>query len=126
MRACFRVDALLGHAQALNGPAANQMLLDDLRGVRRLHMAVPDGLGIDHNRWPMFALVQAKGFVDANGGAQSGGFSQLLQLGVEIAFAVRGAGRAGRIGGSSVVADKNVMLKRGQAVFLLGADDWLN
>jgi hypothetical protein len=126
VRAGFGVDALLSQAQALDGPAAHQVLLNDLRGVSGLHMTVPDGFGIDHNRRPVFALVQAKGLVDANGGAESGSFGQLLQLGAEIAFAIRGAGWAGRIGGTSVVADKNVMLKRGQAVFLLGAADWLN
>jgi hypothetical protein len=124
VRAGLGVDALLGQAQSLDGPAAHQVLIHDLRGVTGLHMAVPDGVGIDHNRWPMFALVQAKGFVDAYGGAESGGFGQLLQLGEELTFAVRGAGRARRIGRTSVVADKNVMLKRGQAVFLLDVDDW--
>ena len=126
VRTAFGIHALLGQPQPLHRPPPNQVLIHNLRRILNSYMPVPHRLRIHHHRWPMFALVQAKGFVDANGGAQSGGFSQLLQLGVEIAFAVRGAGRARRIGGSSVVADKNVMLKRGQAVFLLGADDWLN
>jgi hypothetical protein len=40
---------------------------------------------------------------------------------VKLAFAIRGAGWAGRIGGTGVVADKYVALKWGQAVFLLKA-----
>jgi hypothetical protein len=45
----------------------------------------------------------------------------LLQLGVKLALPIRGAGWAGRIGGTGVVANKNMAFKRGQAVFLLKA-----
>ena len=67
MRAGLGVDARVGKTQALDGPAAHQMLLDNFRRVRWLHMAVPDGLRVDHHRGPMFALIKAEGFVDAHG-----------------------------------------------------------
>jgi hypothetical protein len=67
----------------------------------------------------MLALIQAKRFVDAHSGAEPGGFCQLLQLRVKFAFPIAGAGRARRIGGTDVVADKQMTLKRGQVVFLL-------
>jgi hypothetical protein len=121
--AALGVDALVGKTQTLNGPAAHQMLLHDLRGISGLHMAVPDGVGVNHHRRPVFALVQTEGLVDAHGGAETGRFRKLLQLGMEFAFSVGSAGRAGRIGGTDVVADKNMTFKRGQAVFLLGVAD---
>jgi hypothetical protein len=123
VRAGFGIDALVGQAQAFHGPAAHQMLLHNLRGIRGLHMAVPDGLGINHHRRPVLALVKAKRFVDAHFGAQAGGFRQLLQLSVKIAFSIGSAGRAWRIGGAGVMADKNMMFEYGQAVFLLSTAD---
>ena len=49
-------------------------------------------------------------------------FDQLLQLGVQIAFSVRGAGRPRRVLGADVVADKDVAFKCGQAAILLNPD----
>ena len=103
--------------------AAYQVLLHDLRGIGRLHMAVPYCLRVNHHRGPMFALVQAHGFIDAHRHAQSGGFRQLLQPGVEFAFSVRGAGRSWGIDWACVVANKDVAFKWGQAEFLLDGND---
>ena len=89
--AAFGVDALVGEAQPLDGPAAHQVLLDNRRRVLRLDRAVPHRFGIHHDGRPVFALIQAKGFVDANAVGKTGGFGQLLQLGVQFAFAVGGA-----------------------------------
>jgi hypothetical protein len=119
----FCVDALFGQAQALDGMAAYQVLFHDGRGVRGLQVAVPDGIGVNDDRRPMFALVEAAGFVDADFDAEAGGFGELLQLCEELAFSVGSAGRAGRIGGTGVLADKDVTFKCGQAVFLLGAKE---
>jgi len=116
----FCVDALFGQAKALDGMAAYQVLFHDGRGVRGLQVAVPDGIGVNDDRRPMFALVEAAGFVDADGRTEAGRLGKLLQLGEELAFSVGSAGRAGRIGGTSVQTDKNVTFKCGQAVFLLG------
>lgn len=114
MRAVFAVEALVGQAQALDGTTANQMLLDNRGGIGWLHVAVPDGFGIDHHHRTMLALVQTAGFVDTHSPLQSGGFGQLLQLGVQVAGAIRGTGAAGGVGGTGVGADKNVMFKSGQ------------
>jgi hypothetical protein len=67
VRADLGVDAFVGKPKALNGPAADQMLFDNFRGVRRLHMAIPNGLRVDHDRGPVFALIEAEGFIDAHG-----------------------------------------------------------
>jgi hypothetical protein len=94
------------------------MLLHNFRGVWGLHMAVPDGLRVNHNDRAVFALVQAERFVDAHRCAETGGFRELLQLRVQLALSIRGAGWPRRIGGTDIVADKYVAFKRGQAVFL--------
>src|SRR6516165_3068027 len=59
MRARFGIDAAVGEAKALHRAAGNQMLLDDLRRVFRLHETIPDRFGIHDNRGPVLALVQA-------------------------------------------------------------------
>ncbi len=120
MRAALGVDALLGQPQPLHGPAAHQVFRDNLRGVAELDVAVPDGLRVNHHCGAVLALVQTAGFVDAHLTAQPGGFGELLQLGVQFAFSVGGAGWAGRVGGAGVVADKDVAFKCGQALSLLG------
>jgi hypothetical protein len=80
VRAAFGVQALVGHAQPLDRLAAHQVLLDDVRGIRGMHVAVPDRLGINHHHGPVFALVQAAGLVDAHRFAQARGPGKLLQL----------------------------------------------
>jgi hypothetical protein len=117
--AALGVNATLCQAQALDGPVAHQVLPHNFRGVRRLDVSVPHGLRVNHDGGAVLTLVQAEGFVDAHRGAKSSGLRELLQLRVEFAFAIRGAGWAGRIGGAGVVADKDMTFKRGQAVFLL-------
>jgi hypothetical protein len=42
---------------------------------------------------------------------------------MKLAFSVDGAGRPWSIGGTGVVANKDVAFKRGQSVFLLDGDD---
>jgi len=74
VRADLRVDALIRQPEALHRPSAHQVLLHKLCGVCRLHVAIPDSFGIHHHRWSMFALVEAAGFVDAHGRAESSRF----------------------------------------------------
>jgi len=123
MRTALGVDALLSQSQPLNRTSTHQMLLHDLDCIRRLHMAIPHSLRVNHYGRPVFALVQAHGFIDAHRCAQTGGFRQLLQLRMELTFSVSRAGRPGSIGGAGVVANKDVTFKRGQAVFLLDRID---
>jgi hypothetical protein len=119
MRASLGVDACVGQAQAFDGLAADQMLLNDLRSVAGLHVSIPDGFRIDNNHRSMLALIKAKRFVDTHFGCETGGFRQLLQLGKQFALAVRSTGRARSVGGANVVTDEDMMFKSGQAMFLL-------
>jgi len=115
----FGVDAFLGEAEALDGTAGDEMFGDDLGGVFRLHAAVPDGLRVNNDRWSVLALVEAERLVDAHRGAEAGGLGLLLQGGEERADAIGGAGWPRSAGGAYVMTDKDVMFKRGQAIFLL-------
>ena len=76
--AVFGVDALVCEAQPFDWTAMDEVFLNDLSGIFRLDVAVPDGFGIDNDRWAMFALVETSGFVDANRAAQTSGFGELL------------------------------------------------
>jgi hypothetical protein len=66
----------------------------------------------------MFALVKAAGLVDSHRRSQSCRLGELIQLGVQIAFAIAGARWAWSIGGAGIVADKDVAFKCWQVVFL--------
>ena len=70
----------------------------------------------------VLALVQAAGLIDAHLARKAGGLGKLLQLRVQIALSILGAGGPRRTGGTGVAADKNVVFERGQAEFLLDAD----
>ena len=59
-----------------------------------LTFAVPHGLGVDHHHGPVFALVQAAGFVDPHPAAQPGIASQLLQPRVQVALSIARCRRA--------------------------------
>jgi len=80
MRAALGINTLIGQPQPLHRPPVDQVLLDNLRGIFRLHVPVPDCLRIHHHRWPVLALIQAQRLVDAHGVSQAGSLGQLLQL----------------------------------------------
>ena len=115
MRAVFRVDAFLGDAQALDRPAMDQVLLDDLRCVFGLDSAVPDCFRINNHIWTVLALVEAERLVDAHAAGDACGLGQLLKLCVQLAFAIAGAGWTRRAFGTDIMADENVVLEKGQA-----------
>src|SRR6266702_8459918 len=114
MRAALGVDALLGQPQAFYRPAMDEMLFHDLGGILRPHMAIPDRFGIDHHRWPVLALVQAAGFVDAHLRPQPGSLGQLRQLRVKFALSISGAGRAEGAFRAHVMTNKHMVFKYGQ------------
>ena len=115
------VQAILGEAKPLNRPSGNQVLGDNLLGIRSPHIAVPDGLRVDHDHRPVLALVQAARLVDANLPGQPGSLGELLQAGVQVAASVAGARGPGRARGAGVVANKNVAFEGGQAALLKDA-----
>src|ERR1700722_13305229 len=72
MRTALCVHTFVSKAEPLHRPSAHQVLLHNFFSVFRLHVPVPDGIGIHHHRGPVLALVQASGLVDAHFRAQAG------------------------------------------------------
>jgi len=73
------IDAGAGKAEAFDGAAVEEVLLDDLFGVAGFGETVPDGVGIDDEDGPVLALVEAAGLVDANAVLEAGGFDGILE-----------------------------------------------
>ena len=119
MRAAFVVQAVLGHAQALDGPAGDEVLGNNGLRIFRVNIAVPDRIGVDHNHWTVLALIEASGLIDADAAGQPGFPDEMLQTRVQLAFPVAGAGRTGSVERANIVADKNVPFKPCQTDFLL-------
>ena len=55
--------------QALDRPPSEDVGLHDLGNVLQRDVAVPDGVGINHDGGAVFALVEASRLVNADGGA---------------------------------------------------------
>jgi len=91
---------------------------DNLRRITGLHIAIPNGLGIDDHHRPVFALIETAGFIDAHPRAQSRCFYKLLQRGVKIALSVVSAGWTRSALGPNIMADKDMALVWRQNDFL--------
>ena len=100
MKTGLCIQTVLGQAKPLHRRTSHQVLRHNRGGVFRLHIAVPDGLRVNHHHRTMLALVQTTGLVDAHFSGQPRFFGQLLQLRMQIALAIRGSGGAGSSGGS--------------------------
>ena len=111
MRAVAGVDAGVGKAEALDGTAVDEMLLDDLLGVVGGGEAVPDGFGVDDEDGAVLALVEAAGFVDADAVLEAGGFDGILEGAAKfLAVFVAAAGAGGGIV-ALVEADEDMVFK---------------
>jgi hypothetical protein len=91
MRARLGVDALIGDAQPLYRPPANQMLRNNRFGIFGANIPIPNGIRINHYRRPVLALVEATGFVDPHLSPEPRIAAQLLQPRMQVAFPIRGA-----------------------------------
>lgn len=74
------IQAGIGDHQALHGFSADDVGGHDFFDVVLRYMAVPDGFRIDDDGWPVLALVQASGFVGANGVADAMLGKRLFEL----------------------------------------------
>ena len=105
------VDAGVGKAEALDGAAMEEVLLNDLFGIVGVGETVPDGLGINDHDGAVLALVEAAGFVHANAVLEAGGFDGILEGAAEfLAVFVAAAGAGGGIV-ALVEANKEVMFE---------------
>ena len=119
MQTALSIHASIRQPQPLHRPPMHQVLFHNLRRIRSLHMAIPNGFGINDNRGPVFALIQAARFVDPHRRPEPSGLRELLQLREELALAIAGTRWPRCVRGTSVLADKDMMFKRRQAIILL-------
>src|SRR5690606_32314953 len=73
------VQARVFDAQVVENPAADERFLDDPGNVFDGDAAVPDPLGIDHDRRAMLALFEAAGVIGTGGAGQSRTFDLLFE-----------------------------------------------
>jgi hypothetical protein len=111
VRAVVGVDAGVGKAEALDGAAVEEVLLNDFFGVVGIGETVPDGFGVDDEDGTVLALIEATGFVDTDAVLEASRFDGILEGAAEfLAVFVAAAGAGGGIV-SLVEADKNVMFE---------------
>jgi hypothetical protein len=115
MRAGCRVKAALVQHQPPDWVSANEVFLDNLGDVLRLHESVPDCLRVHDHCRSVLALVQATGLVGANAGTQSCCLDLVLEEGVQHALAISGTRRPGSVRLPVIGAYENVAFKPGQA-----------
>ncbi len=77
------VEAFVGDLKALNGPATENVLLDNLFGIGQSHAAVPHAFGIHDNRGTMLALIEAPGLVGTHRRLGTGDRQKALEFAME-------------------------------------------
>lgn len=122
MRTTLRVDALFRHPQPLHRPPFHQVYFHDFRRILRTHIPVPHRFRVNHHCRPVFALVQAAGFVDPHLISQSRLSRQLLQPSVQFALSILGARWTWCIGRTRIVTNEYVALVHRQLAGLLDRD----
>jgi hypothetical protein len=120
MRALFRVNALLGQDQPLDGNSANDVRFDNLVDVFHLHASVPDRIGIDNNRLAVLALIEASGFIGAHFAFQSSLGDFVFEYFLELAFAIRIAASSRTAGIALINAYKDMSFVFGHTLILNG------
>jgi hypothetical protein len=73
------VDTGSGQPQPPNRASPDEMLLNDLFNVARVHIAIPNRLRIDDDDWSMLALIQAARFVSPDFVLKTGIFDRVLE-----------------------------------------------
>src|SRR4029453_4162680 len=102
--------------EALDGPAAQDVAVDDLGDVGNLHVPIPHRLGVDDDVGAVLALVEAAGGVRAHRRLEVPAGDLVLEALAEGCRAVGVAASARMAGVARVGADEDVVLEGGQAL----------
>ncbi len=113
VRTTRRVDAIFGQHQALHGFSVHNVGLDNFFHIIELHMPIPDRIGIDHNRRPVFALIETSGHVGANTLFESPQCEFLLEEKLQLGLARRIATSARMSCLALITANENMLLELG-------------
>ena len=111
MLAGFRVQAGVGKTESLDRLPVNDVRFDDLVDIGVGDVSIPDGLGVDHNRRPVLALIEAAGLVRADSSLQSALGELLLECSLQVGFS-GGIAASPRIARWTLVpADEDVLFE---------------
>ncbi len=114
------IDAAVREHEPLHRAAIDQVGLDDLFDIAGRYESVPDSVGINHDGWAVFALIQTTRFIHANGRFQARILNLVLEEWQEFAFAIICAASSGASRLTDVGTDENMVLKLCQAIGLPG------
>ena len=109
MLARRRVEAGVSKLQTRYRLAAHDMGLDDFLDIGGGHVAVPDGVGVNHDGRPVFALVETSRFVRADCDVSTGFGETGLEGALQVAGTAGVTATPGMVLGTLVAADKNVL-----------------
>src|SRR5579871_4220149 len=105
------VQTLVGEAQTLDRLAADDVRLDDFVDIGLGDMAVPDGVGIDHDVGPVLTLIEAAGLVGAHATFESTLGQLLLEEFLQPGFGERIAASARMACRALVPADEDMLFE---------------
>ena len=108
MLAGVRIEAGLGQTQALEGPAFDDMRLDDFCNVGLGNVAIPDRIGIDDDVRSVLALIETPGLVSAHSPFQTSFGKLLFEKFLQPRFGFGIAASSGMTDRTLVSANKNV------------------
>jgi hypothetical protein len=123
VRAILGVDAGFGKAQALDGAALDEVLMDDLVDVAGVDVAVPDGLGVDDDDGTVLTLVEAAGLIGADLVLEAGVLDCVLEGRLELFGSLRKTAGAGGGFIALVGADEYVAFKERHLRWILAGGE---
>ena len=109
MLAPCRIQTRIRNHKPFHWFSSHQMRFDNRVHVGGSYVAVPHRFRIDDDSGAMLALVEASGFVGADGAGESAHGESFLEGLLQLAGAVGVAGDLGIFGQALVVADENVV-----------------
>lgn len=111
MRAILRVEAAFGDPESLDRTIAHDVGCNDFLHVAGANTTVPDRIGIYHDVRPVFALIEATGFVSPNRGPQPSECYPRLECAMQFTLTGRIAAASRMAFRPLIGANENVFLK---------------
>jgi hypothetical protein len=105
------IQALVSQPESFHRTSSHDVGFHNLVYIIQRDSSIPDCFRINHNVWPMLALIQAAGVIGANSALQSELRQFLLESRVQFGPSARIAAAAHMALGAHIAADENVAFK---------------
>ena|SRR5215469_4716552 len=105
------IQALVFQPESFHRTSTHDVGFNDLVYITQRDSSIPDGFGINHNVWPMLALIETAGVIGANPALQSAFGELLLEPRVQFGAPARIAAAAGVVLWAHIAANENVAFK---------------